>query len=338
MLDPFINKVKEGSNLSAAEASECLSLLFKNTYEETQIIELLNALCEKGESINEICGFARELVKNCAKVNIDKDAIDLCGTGGSGLDRFNISTTVAFTLASGGFPVAKHGNKGSKQPNGAFDLLEKLKIDINTNPEQEAQQFKNHNLCFLFARTHHPAMKAVGPARAKLGKRNIFNIVGPLSNPAGVAYQIVGVSNKDHGPLLINALKELGKKRALVVYGEPGIDEFSISGDSKYWLLSEGEISENTFSLKELDIEPIAYDNLPHGDFNKNAEIFMKLLDGDSCGGLLDMVALNAGAAIFTLERANSISEGYTIAKELIMSGKTKSFFEQFPKIEQNHI
>ncbi len=333
MLNTFIDKVKEGSDLSAKEASESLSILLNKPCEEDQIIELLNALSEKGESIDEVCGFASELMNNCSKVSIDKEAIDLCGTGGSGLDRYNISTTVAFTLASGGFPVAKHGNKGSKQPNGAFDLLEKLGIDINTTPEQEAQQFKDHNLCFLFARSHHPAMKAVGPARAKLGKRSIFNIVGPLSNPAGVPYQIVGVSNETHGPLLINALKQLGKKRALVVYGEPGIDEFSISGNSKYWLCSEGEISEKSFSLNELNMMPVPYDNLPHGDFNKNANIFMQLLEGDSCNGLLDMVALNAGAAIFTMEKANNIVEGYHIAKELLISGKTKSFFERFPKI-----
>jgi anthranilate phosphoribosyltransferase len=333
MLDKFITKIKNGTDLTREEASECVSMLFKEQCAEDQIIDLLDSLINKGESIDEISGFAEELMRNCSKVQIDKEAVDLCGTGGSGLERFNVSTTVAFVLGSGGYPVAKHGNKGSKQPNGAFDLLEELGIDFNTTPEREAELFKEFNLCFLFARTHHPAMKAVGPARAKLGKRSIFNIVGPLSNPAAVSNQIVGVSNEKHGPLLINALKKLGKKRALVVYGAPGIDEFSISGDSKYWFLENGEISENTFRLEHHNLKSVDYAELPHGDCKTNAEIFKKLLEGESCEGLNDMVALNAGAAIYTLGETDSIESGFVLAKELIQSGKTKKFFEAYPKI-----
>lgn len=328
----FIEKIKNGQNLSEEEASSCLHSILHDQWEESDLIKFLEALISKGESIDEITGFAKELVKNCVKISIDKEAIDLCGTGGSGLDRFNVSTTVAFVLAAGNYKVAKHGNKGSKQPNGAFDLLEELNIKFMLTPPELENQFNTHNLCFMFARTHHPAMKAVGPARAKLGKRSIFNIVGPLSNPAQVYHQIVGVSKKEQGKDLLQALVNLGKKRALVVYGEPGIDEFSISGNSTYWFWDGNTISKNTFNPKEHGITLKDYTQLPHGLSDINAELFLRLLEGDSCGGLDDMVALNAGAAIYTLGKTESIQEGYKIAKELLSSGKVKNYFDQFPK------
>lgn len=331
-MNTFIEKVKNAQSLSETEASSCLHSILHDQWEEADLITFLEALITKGESIDEISGFAKELIKNCVKISVDKEAIDLCGTGGSGLDRFNVSTTVAFVLAAGGFKVAKHGNKGSKRPNGAFDLLEELKINFLVSPEELTSQFNTHNLCFMFARTHHPAMKAVGPARAKLGKRSIFNIVGPLSNPAQVNYQIVGVSKKEQGADLLKALVNLGKKKALVVYGEPGIDEFSISGPSTYWFWDGKEMTENTFNPNKHGIELKNYQDLPHGLSDINAELFLRLLEGDSCGGLDDMISLNAGAAIFTLGKASSIQEGYFEAKALLSSGKVKTFFDAFPK------
>lgn len=332
MLDSFIKKISRGCDLSESEAQECLDKMLSGECQEESIIQLLDSLCQKGESISEITGFAKTLLSKKVPVQLNGSPIDLCGTGGSGLERFNVSTAVAFVLASGGYPVAKHGNKGSKKANGSFDLLEKLGIDINTTPELAAELFQTTSLCFLFARAHHPDMKHVGPARAKLGRRSIFNLIGPLCNPADIQYQIMGISDPKLGPTISEVLKQLERKKALVVYGEPGIDEFSISGPSTYWLVENGQISEHSLVPNDLGIAEVPYERLPHGDCDLNVEIFHKLINGHDCEGLSDMVALNAGAAIYTLEQTDSIQEGYSHAKELLNTRKTKQFFENYPK------
>lgn len=331
MIEEAIQKIVAGNDLNQKESFDTLETIFEGDVPEEKIITLLNELSKKGESISEITGFANSLSSRCIKVSGISDAIDTCGTGGSDLDRFNIGTTVSFILGSGGYPVAKHGNRGSKRPNGSFDLLEKLDVYFETSPEQEIEIFKKLGLVFLFARTHHPGMKFVGPARAKLGKRSIFNIIGPLCNPADVQYQMVGVSDKIVGKKIINVLKNLGRKRALVVYGEPGIDEFSVAGISTYWLLDEdGSITEHVFNPTIVGVHHHDYKDVPGGDAEDNKILFEKILNGEDCNGLLNMAALNAGAAIYISGKALSIADGFNTAKELIDSGQTKEFFEEY--------
>jgi anthranilate phosphoribosyltransferase len=334
MLETILKEIQKGENLSVEKASECLNLMLQESANDDMRVAIMAALADKGETADEISGFAKVLTKHLIPTPISREAVDLCGTGGSGLIRYNISTTVAFVLASGGFPVAKHGNRGSKTNNGSFDLLETLGIDIEISPEQEKELFKEYQLCFLFARAHHPAMKTLGPARVKLGRRSVFNLIGPLCNPASVDYQIVGVSDPALGPKMIEVMKQLNKKRALVIWGEPGIDECSTCGDSKVWLLDEGEVSEFKIDLEDLGIPKADFEKFPRGDCMDNAETFYRLLNGEPCEGLLDMVALNAGAAIFVMEKADSIKMGYQMAKELLLSGKTKTYFETYPKIK----
>lgn len=332
MIGKFSEILKKGVDLSESEAFSCLETIFSGDVKEGDIVEFLELMCQKGEASSEIIGFSKCLLKHRQSVELNDDAIDLCGTGGSGRTRFNVSTTVAFVLAAGGYKVAKHGNRGSRTNNGSFDLLEKLGINISTNPEEEAKLFEKFGLCFFFARSHHPAMKAVGPARMKLGKRSIFNLIGPLCNPADVPYQIVGVSKPELGPLLANSLSQLGKKRILVVYGEPGIDEFSVSGSSKYWINEGSTLQEHTFNPQECGIAIKDYDALPGGNCDENSLIFQQIIDGQDCNGLLDMVAINAGAAIYTYGKTKSIAEGTSLAKDLILSGKVRSFFDSYPK------
>lgn len=331
MFDTALLKVESGHDLTTEESSRCLAEIFKGEILEEKIIAFLKALQSKGESVSEILGFAKELSSRGIAVSGLENAVDTCGTGGSGLDRFNIGTTTAFVLASGGYPVAKHGNKGSKKSNGSFDLLDALDVNFDLSPEQEKEIFKKTGLVFLYARNHHPEMKIVGPARAKLSTRSIFNIIGPLCNPANVQFQVVGISNKELGEKLIRVLKSLGRKRAIVVYGEPGIDEFSISGPSIYWLLNEkGEISVHHIDVGIIGIQRRDFDQIPGADAKVNRDLFLKILEGEECDGLLDMVALNAGAAIHVLGRSVTIIDGCNTARELIHSGQTKDFFEEY--------
>lgn len=335
MLQNLTEELLAKRNLNPLQARQCVESLLSTAVDDDQRMVVLRALAEKGESVEEITAFAKVLMEHCILTDINSDAIDLCGTGGSGLVRFNISTTVAFVLASGGFPVAKHGNRGSKTNNGSFDLLETLGIDIDISPEREKELFEQHKLCFLFARAHHPVMKAVGPARIKLGRRNIFNLIGPMCNPARVNHQIVGVSDPNLGPTMIEVMKRLGRKRAMVVWGAPGIDECSTCGDSKIWTLDAGMVSESTIKLDDLGIEPADYESFPRGDCMDNAETFYRLLNGESCSGLLDMVALNAGAAIHVLDKTTTIQEGFSMARELLCSGQTGTYFDSYPKIKE---
>jgi anthranilate phosphoribosyltransferase len=339
MFDEALLKIEKGNDLSDIESSLCLAEIFNGSITEERVITFLKALRAKGESISEILGFAKQLSSRGITVSGLQNSVDTCGTGGSGLDRFNIGTTTAFVLASGGYPVAKHGNKGSKKSNGSFDLLEALDVNFDLNPEQEKEIFKKTGLAFLFARNHHPEMKLVGPARAKLETHSIFNIIGPLCNPANVQFQVVGISKKELGEKLIQVLKLLGRKRAIVVYGEPGIDEFSISGPSIYWLLNEkGEISVHHIDVGIIGIQRREFNLVPGGDAKVNKELFYKILEGDECDGLLDMVALNAGAAIHVLGRSVTIIDGCNTARELIHSGQAKDFFEAYRNTSNQYL
>jgi anthranilate phosphoribosyltransferase len=330
MIKEATELLKRNLDLSREQAQEAVGEMLAGNCSEDEIARFLGALADKGESIDEIVGFYQALMQNRLEVKLSRDAVDIVGTGGSGRIRYNISTTAAFILAAAGFPVAKHGNKGSSRPNGSFDLLEKLGISLNTSAEDAAELFDRANLCFLYARTCHPAMRHVGPARARLKRRTVFNIIGPLCNPAAVPYQVVGVSDLKLGLKLAECLARLGRKRALVVYGEPGIDEFSISGPSRYWQIESGVVRQHLLNPADLGLRPVDYGDLPGGDADENYEIFFRLLDGGSCNGLLDMLCLNAAAGIYTLGAAHDFSSGLAIARETVMSGKARLFFDSY--------
>jgi anthranilate phosphoribosyltransferase len=339
MFTEALNKVSNGQDMTEQEASLCLSEIFSGKIPEEKCVSFLKALTEKGESVDEILGFAKHLSSRSVGVVGLHNAVDTCGTGGSGMARFNVGTTMAFVLASGGYPVAKHGNRGSRKPNGSFDLLEALDVNFELTPEQESAIFKKTGLAFLYARAHHPDMKTVGSARAKMNTRSIFNIIGPLCNPANVSFQVVGISNKELGEKMIQVLKRLGRKRAIVVYGEPGIDEFSISGPSSYWLLNEkGDVSFHNIELGIIGIQSHDFATVPGGDAKTNQDLFSRILKGESCSGLLDMVALNAGAAIHVLGRSVSIVDGYHTALDLISSGQTLEFFESYKSTSNQYL
>jgi anthranilate phosphoribosyltransferase len=237
-MQKIVQALQSKRDLDSAEARYCVDQLLNPEVPDTLKAEVLIALADKGESVEEILAFSHALLEKALKYDLTRESIDLCGTGGAGHNRFNVSTTSAFILAGAGIPVMKHGNKGSKRPNGSFDLLEQLGLRVDFSPEEQQEVYDETGLCFLFARMVHPAMKAVIAARKLAGRRTIFNIVGPLCNPVRPHYQIVGTIDQRIGRNLLEVMERQGRKGAMVVMGEPGIDEISIAGKSQIWDLT----------------------------------------------------------------------------------------------------
>jgi anthranilate phosphoribosyltransferase len=293
--------------------------------------EILVSWHERGETGAELAAVVEALLAKAVRVPIAAPAVmDVCGTGGSALGRFNVSTTVAFILASAGVPVVKHGNKGSKVANGSFDLLEVLGVPYLQTPAHQARLSAETGLCFLFARAVHPAVSAVAPARklaAAKVPRTIFNLAGPLANPCRPAKQIIGVTDERTAHIIAEAMTRLGTRRALVVKGHPGIDEISITGPSHVWTVHDGHVRHAI--IERIHQHGVDHAHLPCGDAQANAATFHRMLAGEERGPLLDMVCANAGAALDCWRDRAVLSDsvGFDEAKDLLLSGRTKTTF-----------
>lgn len=321
--------------MSGEQTQEFLALLTGATLPVDEGAALLKAWAARGETSLELFSAVQFLQKHAMRVPVTTPCFDLCGTGGSGLSRYNISTTVAFILAAAGIPVAKHGNRGSSRPNGSFDLLDHLGIPFDFSPQESAQLQQETGLCFLFARTHHPEVGKVAPYRKAAGGRTIFNLAGPLSNPARIKHQLIGTIDEATARVVAQALSLLESEGALVVWGTPGLDEISITGKTGYlWVqanhIATGELVPST----KLDIN---YATLPAGDAPDNARTFFKLLSGSEKGPLLDMLVENAGAAIDLWNRRAPVlsGSGAKIARDLVRSGAALAKFEQHRDLAQ---
>lgn len=333
MISTYIEKVKAGQMLEIDEAQQCLNTVLEQDVPDADIAELLVALSQKGETADEILGFCRALLGKALGVSLPSEVLDLCGTGGSGLDRFNVSSTAAFVLAAGGVPVVKHGNRGSKKPNGSFDLLEKLGCNFDLDDEQMKAVFDATGVCFLFARKYHPVMGKVVAARQMANRRTIFNLSAPLCNPASPQYQMVGTIDMETGRRLARVLQELGRKRFLVVIGEPGIDDVSISGKTQVIEYDQGELKEYVLSPTDFGISALDYDAIPGGDYRENEGIFLSLMADQAPESILDMVCLNAGAAFYCFGKVETIREGYVLSRDLFDKGLVREKFLDFKRL-----
>lgn len=333
MISKYIDQIKVGRSLQSDEAEQCLNTILEKDVADGQIAELLIALSEKGENTDEILGFSRALLAKSRPIPLTSNAIDSCGTGGSGLNRFNVSTTAAFVLSAGGVPVIKHGNKGSKRPNGSFDLLEKLDCEFDFEDDLLQEVFTRTKVCFLFARTYHPVMKKVVAARQMADRRTIFNLSAPLCNPANPQYQILGTTNAEMGRQLAEVLRQLGRKRFLIVIGEPGIDEISVAGSTHIFELADGAIKEYDIKPSDFGITERDYSTLPGGDNGENAEIFLSLLRNQTPESILDLVCLNAGAAFYCFGQTDSIKEGFDLSKSLFANGLVQEKFLEYKRL-----
>jgi anthranilate phosphoribosyltransferase len=323
----FIVKVLDGEALSEPEAAQAMGIIMEGQATPAQIGAFLAGLRVRGETVDEIVGAARAMREKALKVPVRVDAIDTCGTGGDGAGTFNISTVAAFVTAGAGVPVAKHGNRSVSSQCGSADLLERLGINLELTPEQAGRCVEEVGIGFLFAPLLHRAMKhAIGPRR-EIGARTIFNLLGPLTNPAFVRRQVVGVYAASRVKDVALALQRLGVERALVVHGD-GMDEVALSGTTLVAEVNGASIQYYTVAPEDFGFRRVRKDELLGGDADRNAQIALQTLEGVP-GPALDAVLLNAGAAIWVGGGANSWKEGIEVAWESIASGRARQKVEQ---------
>ena len=327
----FIEKIKNKENLSFEESKAAFKLLMEGKVNEQDIFDFLTFLSAKGEASDEIAGGVYILREKSKRVNVD-NCIDTCGTGGDGMNTLNISTASALLLASMGIKVAKHGNKAVSSKCGSGDVLEALNININFEPKDIERQINENNFAFMFAPNYHSAMKFVGPTRKKIGKRTIFNMIGPLSSPALVKRQVVGVFEKKLLKIFANALNNLDIKFAWIVNSEDGLDEISPYTKTNVVQLKDNKISEITIDPRELNINADKFENLVGDDAKFNADKMIEIFKGKD-NDFSKAVCLNAAAGLIVGEKFLDFSEAYNYTREFILSGKTFLHLEKIQNV-----
>jgi anthranilate phosphoribosyltransferase len=315
----LLRRVVAGENLSSAETAETIGAIMDETISPIQAAALLAALSAKGETVPEVVGAARAMRERSLHVEHDFAVLDVCGTGGDAQGTINISTAVAFIVAGAGIPVAKHGNRAASSQCGSADVLEALGVAIDVAPERAAEQLEKHKIAFLFAPRYHPAMRAVAPVRRELGVRTIFNVLGPITNPARAARQVIGVSQERWLDLLGEALQELGAEAGAVVHATSGLDE--IAGDAPTRVYQFDRSGARAWTLVPHDYGIRATpDDLRGGDAMTNADALVRILAGER-SPRADVVCLNAALAFVVAAAASSIDEGLSLARASIAGG-----------------
>ena len=330
-MDQYLEKLKNKQNLSFDESKYAFEILMTGEASEDQIYHFLTLLSSKGEVSDEIAGGVYVLREKSKRVNVE-GCVDTCGTGGDGMNTLNISTASALLLASMGTKVAKHGNKAVSSKCGSGDVLEALNIKIDLEPNDIEKEINSNNFGFMFAPNYHSAMRFVGPVRKKIGKRTIFNMIGPLSNPALVNRQVVGVFDKKLLNIFAEGLKNLKIKFAWIVNSEDGLDEISPYAKTNIMQLKNGEISEITIDPKLLNINAEKFENLVGDDANYNANKMIEIFKGKD-NDFSKAVCLNAAAGLIVNEKFTNYSEAYDYAREFILSGKTYSHLEKIQNV-----
>ena len=321
MISETIERLLAGEALSTGDTEAAVGLVMRGEADPAQIAGLLVALRAKGETVDELVGAARAMRAHVVAVRPARDdLVDTAGTGGDGLGTFNISTTAALVAAACGAAVAKHGNRAASSRSGSADVLEALGVPISLTPEQAAAMIEMHGFGYLHAPDHHPAMRHAGPVRRSLGVRTVFNLLGPLTNPAGARRQVIGVYAAEWVEPMARALAALGCEHGMVVHGAPGIDELSPCGATTVATVRDGAVTVTELDARELGIDLCAVADLAGGDPQRNAEITLAVLSG-APGPAADATALNAAAALVVAGRAADLGEGVEQAREALRSG-----------------
>ena len=328
----IIDNLKKGQNLSFQESKTLFYELMEGKHDEKSIIEILESLLKKGETKDELAGGIFVLREKASKVNTDQNTIDTCGTGGDGQNSLNISTAAAIVLASMGVKVAKHGNKAVSSNCGSADVLEALKININLKSNEAEESIKKFNFAFMFAPNYHSAMKHVGSARKKMGKKTIFNLIGPLSSPAQVKRQVIGVFDKKWMKPFAEALKENGVIHAFIVHSDDGMDEISPFAKTNVVELKNGTIKEFAIDPKTLGIDSLNKENLKGKNAEYNSEKIIEIYKGKN-NEFSQSVALNVAAGLIVSGKETDYKIAYGKALKHLNSGKV---FEHLAKIQSN--
>ncbi len=331
-LRPALRKVAAGQTLTEAEAAEAFETIMSGGATEAQIGALLMGMRARGESVEEITGAARAMRARAVTVRAPDGAIDTCGTGGDAKGTQNISTCTAFVVAGAGVPVAKHGNRSISSRSGSADVLAALGVNIECGPEAIARCIEESGLGFMFAPAHHVSMRHVAKVRGELGTRTIFNLLGPLANPAGTKYQVVGVFGEEWVEPIAHVLGRLGVERAWVVHGSDGLDELTTTGVSHVAALDAGKISTFRISPKNAGLPEAKPEDLSGGDAVENAAHLRAVLGGQE-GAFRNIVLLNAAAALLVAGKAKTLRDGVTLAAQSIDSGKASGVLEALVKL-----
>jgi anthranilate phosphoribosyltransferase len=331
MIKKALLKLVEKKDLTEQEMINTMEFIMEGGTSPAQIAAFLIALRMKGETIEEITGAARAMRKKAIKISVKTEGpiVDTCGTGGDGKHTFNVSTAVAFVVAGAGLNVAKHGNRSVSSKCGSADVLEALGINLDISPESVAECIDKVGIGFLFAQKLHPAMKYAASARSEIGLRTIFNILGPLTNPASATAQLLGVYDRSLINPLAYVLKNLGSRGALVVHGEGGYDEITITGKSYISELKQGKVIEYDIDPRDFGLNIASEEEIKGGDIKTNANILMKILGGKEKGAKYDMVLLNAAAAFKAASLVNDFKDGILLARKSIDSGKSLEKIEK---------
>ncbi len=332
MLRETLRKAAAGEILTEGEAERALETIMEGTAPPAATAALLTALRLRGESVSEIVGFARAMRRFAETVKAPEDVVDTCGTGGDAKGTINVSTMAAFVARGAGVKIAKHGNRAATSRSGSADVLEALGAHIELGPEGVSECIAASGLGFMFARTHHPAMKFVAPVRAELPFRTIFNLLGPLTNPAGAKRQLIGVFDGGYVRPMAEALRELGAEKALVVHGTDGLDEITVAAPTLVAEVNGSGIEEYEISPEDFGLSRHPSDGLLGGDAHLNARILRDVLSGDERGPARDITLINAGATIYVSGESGSIKEGVQLAGRSIESGAAQDALEDFVK------
>lgn len=330
MIKEAIIKLSKKQDLAYAEAEAVMDEIMSGQATPVQMSAYLTALALKEETIDEITASAAGMRAHCIKLLHNLDVLEIVGTGGDGSNSFNISTTSSLVIAAGGVPVAKHGNRAASSKSGAADVLEALGVKITLTPERSAEILKKINICFLFAQNYHIAMKYVAPIRKELGIRTVFNILGPLSNPAGANMELMGVYDQSLVEPLAQVMANLGVNRGMVVYGQDSLDEISMCAPTSVCEIRDGKFTSYEITPEQFGYERCEKGALTGGTPAENAEITKAILKGEEKGPKRQAVCLNAGAALYIAGKAASIEEGVKLAESLIDSGAALKKLEEF--------
>ncbi|WP_027084945.1 anthranilate phosphoribosyltransferase [Cohnella panacarvi] len=329
-LPQALAKLMKGENLTRDEAFGAMTTIMKGEATPAQIGGTMVALRMKGETVDEITGFAEAMRSYANTVRTEReDLLDTCGTGGSGIHKFNISTVSAVIAAAAGARVAKHGNRAMSGKAGSADVLEALGVNINLTAEQAATCLEQTGITFMFAQLYHPALKHAAGPRRELGVRTIFNMLGPLANPANADRQLIGLYDRTRTATVAQVLGRLGLKRAMVVGSHDGLDEISISAPTQVSELRNGEVTTYDITPEQLGLTTLPLSEVQGGDATENAAIIRRVLSGER-SAYRDVVLANAGACIYVSGRAQSLADGVRVAAETIDSGRAESKLQQW--------
>ncbi len=334
MIRESIATVVSGQSLSMEDASSVMREIMEGEATPAQLGGFLTALALKGETTQEIAGMARVMREMALQVKVDGELVDTVGTGGDGKNTFNISTATAFVAAGAGLKVAKHGNRAASGSCGSADVLEALGVQIELSPEAVAQCVNEVGVGFMFAPAFHPAMRYAGPVRREIGIRTVFNILGPLTNPAGAQTQLLGVAFPELGGIMAEVLGLLGSHHAMIVHGHGGLDEISLSGDTSVWEVRGGQVEEWTLHVEDTGLPETPIEAIRGGTKEENAATMRRIFQGEQ-GPVRDMVLLNSAGVLMVGDKAESIRQGVEMSAGIIDSGTALAKLDQMIEVTQ---